>query len=85
VSSYDRAKVTYWKWLYRGKGARFSLSDTKMVSVIFSSKTRRTFAIDCTWICFNRLIYFWNPIALIYIDILCHHVSSSDSPSINRQ
>jgi len=75
VSSYDRAKVTYWNWLCRGKGARFSLSDTKMVSVIFSSKTRRAFAIDCTWIRFYRLIYFWHPIALIYIDILCRYVS----------
>lgn len=53
MSSYDRAKVTYWNWLCRGKGARFSLSDTKIVSVIFSSKTRRTFAIDCTWILFT--------------------------------
>lgn len=71
VSSYDRGKVIYWNWLCLGKGARFSLSDTRMVSVIFSSKTRRFFAIDYTWICFNCLIYFWNPIALINMDILC--------------
>lgn len=71
MSSYDRGKVIYWNWLCLGKGARFSLSDTRMVSVIFSSKTRRFFAIDYTWICFNCLIYFWNPIALINMDILC--------------
>lgn len=70
LSSYDKVKVTYSNWLCRGNGVRFSLSDTDMESVIFSSKTCRTFAVNCTWICFYHLIYFWHWIALIYMDIL---------------